>query len=374
MQAAIGYLRVSKKEQGRSGVGLAAQRHDIEVFGEREGFSISAWYQDVQTGKGSDALTLRAGLAQALKGARAARCPLIVSRLDRLSRNVHFISGLMEHRVHFIVAALGKDCDHFVLHIYASLAEQERKLISERNKAAAEVRRRKGYKFGLETVSRREWKRIHGLAIAAKARAADERAQAFRHHVEWALRQPGFCGKRISFNCAADKLNEQNIEGPKGGAWTGTQLQRVAIRLGIYHPLSFLKLAVARDRVRAVWKQHPEFSSREVAIAAGVDCPLGETRTDRLLRACRLAAANRDPVHRRMGWHIDQYTAARIRIGALWKRHPELTARQIIAKLGTKHSVPLPWVQQVLRECSRAYGRQSPRRRLIGRRASSGST
>jgi hypothetical protein len=59
------------------------------------------------------------------------RCPLIVSRLDRLSRNVHFITGLMEHRVHFIVAQLGKDRDDFTLHIYASLAEQERKMISQ---------------------------------------------------------------------------------------------------------------------------------------------------------------------------------------------------------------------------------------------------
>jgi hypothetical protein len=107
MKDAIGYLRVSTSEQGRSGFGLAAQRHDIENFGTREGFTIQSWHQDVQTGAGKDALLLRPGLAQALKGARAARCPLIVSRLDRLSRNVHFITGLMEHRVHFIVAALG---------------------------------------------------------------------------------------------------------------------------------------------------------------------------------------------------------------------------------------------------------------------------
>jgi len=67
---------------------------------------------------------------------KSARCPLIVSRLDRLSRNVHFITGLMEHRVHFIVAYLGRGCDDFTLHIYASLAEHERKMISERVKAA----------------------------------------------------------------------------------------------------------------------------------------------------------------------------------------------------------------------------------------------
>src|SRR6202007_3083331 len=104
-------------------------------FAVREGFSVNSWYQDVQSGAGADALLLRPGLARALKEARTARSPLIVSRLDRLSRNVHFISGLMEHRVHFIVAAFGKDCDEFTLHIYASMAEQERKMISERCKA-----------------------------------------------------------------------------------------------------------------------------------------------------------------------------------------------------------------------------------------------
>jgi DNA invertase Pin-like site-specific DNA recombinase len=136
MQAAIGYLRVSTREQWRSGLGLAAQRFEIETFGKREGFTVKSWHQDVQTGAGADALLLRPQLAAALKEAKAARCPLIVSRLDRLSRNVHFIAGLREHKVHFVLAALGRDCDDFTLHIYASLAEQERRLISERIKAA----------------------------------------------------------------------------------------------------------------------------------------------------------------------------------------------------------------------------------------------
>ena len=109
MKNAIGYLRVSTREQGRSGLGLAAQRFDIDAFGAREGFLVKSWYQDIQTGAGKDALLLRPGLAAALKEARAGRCPLIVSRLDRLSRNVHFITGLMEHKVHFVVAALGRD-------------------------------------------------------------------------------------------------------------------------------------------------------------------------------------------------------------------------------------------------------------------------
>jgi len=114
MKDAIGYRRVSTREQGRSGLGLAAQREDIRRFAAREGFRIRSWYQDIQTGAGRDALLLRPGLANALKDARSGRCPLIVSRLDRLSRNVHFITGLMEHKVHFMVAALGRDCDEFI--------------------------------------------------------------------------------------------------------------------------------------------------------------------------------------------------------------------------------------------------------------------
>jgi DNA invertase Pin-like site-specific DNA recombinase len=142
MQTAIGYLRVSTQEQGKSGLGLGAQRRAIETFGSNEDTPIIAWYQDIQTGGGADALLLRPGLASALKHARKARCALIVSRLDRLSRNVHFISGLMEHKAHFVVAALGRDCDNFTLHIYASLAEQERKMVSEAALAVAKAQGR----------------------------------------------------------------------------------------------------------------------------------------------------------------------------------------------------------------------------------------
>src|ERR1700692_2172161 len=213
MTDAIGYLRVSTKEQGRSGLGLAAQRYDIETFGPREGFSIKSWYQDIQTGAGKDALLMRPGLAAALKEARALRCPLVVSRLDRLSRNVHFITGLMEHKVHFVVAALGRDCDDFTLHIYASLAEQERKMISERIKAAL-ARSKKRNKLGLRNPimhSKDFRRRLQACAAAALRKAAMERAEAYRVHIEWALGQPGFHGKPITFRGVGEKLNALQI-------------------------------------------------------------------------------------------------------------------------------------------------------------------
>ena len=86
MKDAIGYLRVSTQEQGRSGLGLAAQRFDIQRFGAREGLRVKSWYQDIQTGAGKDPLVLRPGLAAALNEARVLRVPLMVSRLDRASR------------------------------------------------------------------------------------------------------------------------------------------------------------------------------------------------------------------------------------------------------------------------------------------------
>ena len=370
MKHAIGYLRVSTREQGRSGLGLAAQRHDIEAFGGREGLSIKSWHQDIQTGAGKDALLLRPGLAAALKEARAARCPLIVSRLDRLSRNVHFITGLMEHKVHFVVAALGRDCDEFTLHIYASLAEQERKMISERIRAAAAVRRRKGIKHGLALRSKAYGQRLRKLGHAAVKRAAIERAEAYRLHIEWALRQPARfgTGRPISFGGAANKLNERNIESPTGAIWRGDLLQRMVPRLGLQHPPGYVRADLVRERVRALWKTHPEYTVKQVIANLGFEHPVGFTRIEKMWREFRLPFARRNRVHRRMKWPLDCRTTTRIRIAAIWRQHPEFTARRVIAKLGPGPFRKIKWVQEILKQCWRASGRHSPKHWQKGRR------
>ena len=136
MERAVAYYRVSTKQQQRSGLGIEAQKAAVARFTEAEGMQIIAEYVEAETGKGADALDRRPQLAAALSAARAAKCPVIVSKLDRLSRDVAFISGLMAQRVPFIVAELGADADPFMLHLYAALAEKERRLISERTKAA----------------------------------------------------------------------------------------------------------------------------------------------------------------------------------------------------------------------------------------------
>jgi DNA invertase Pin-like site-specific DNA recombinase len=119
----VAYVRVSTQGQARSGLGLAAQLDAIDGFAKAEGFKIAETFEEHETGKGADALERRRKLAPAIKLARKLDAPVIVSKLDRLSRDVHFISGLMAHRVPFIVTELGADVDPFVLHIFAALAQ-----------------------------------------------------------------------------------------------------------------------------------------------------------------------------------------------------------------------------------------------------------
>src|SRR4051812_9646161 len=148
MAKAVAYYRVSTKQQHRSGLGIEAQRAAVTRFAQAEGVTIIAEYIEAETGKGSDALERRPRLALALAAARTAKCPVLVSKLDRLSRDVAFIAGLMAQRVPFIVTELGADADPFMLHIYAALAEKERRLISERTRAALAARKAQGAKLG----------------------------------------------------------------------------------------------------------------------------------------------------------------------------------------------------------------------------------
>jgi DNA invertase Pin-like site-specific DNA recombinase len=368
MQAAIGYLRVSTREQGRSGLGLAAQRHEIEGFALREGFAVRSWHQDVQTGAGADALLLRPGLAIALKEAKSARCPLIVSRLDRLSRNVHFISGLMEHRVHFIVAALGKDCDHFVLHIYASLAEQERRMISERIKAALARSKKPLGMHARNHRSKAFRRRFNALAAAAVRKAAMERAEAYRVYIEWALRQPGKNGRPILPSKAADKLNERQIEPPMGSCWRSDNVRRMGRRLGLYHPRVGVPREVLRARVCAVWKEHPDYTAVDVIKRLGPEYAISRRRIYKVLSDRWLALARRSPTYKQMGWRLDRHTVARVRICAIWRRHPEFTAKRVVKYLRPKHSLRVPWVSKIMKECWRASAKHSPHQWRRGRR------
>src|SRR5262245_39796258 len=139
-----GESEATMNEGGVTGLGIEAQRATIARFAEAEGLTIVAEFVEAETAKGADALDRRPQLAASLAESRRRKCAVLVSKLDRLSRDVAFVSGLMAQRVPFIVAELGRDADPFMLHLYAALAEKERRLISERTKAALAAKKANG--------------------------------------------------------------------------------------------------------------------------------------------------------------------------------------------------------------------------------------
>lgn len=172
MTRAVAYLRVSSREQGKSGLGLEAQRDAIERFCEADGeLTVSDWFTEVESGKRvSDTLSKRPQLAAALNRAAQLKGPVIVAKLDRLSRDVHFVSGLMVHGVEFIACELGRQSDPFMLHLFSALAEKERALISQRTTAALAALKRRGVKLG--SGSPLVGARIGGKVSAALRQAA----------------------------------------------------------------------------------------------------------------------------------------------------------------------------------------------------------
>ena len=202
MSSIVAYYRVSTQKQGRSGLGLEAQRKAIAAFAEAEGFEFVAEYTEVETGKGADALARRPQLKAALKAAKTAKCSVAVAKLDRLSRDVAFIAGLMAQRVPFIVTALGRDVDPFTLHIYAALAEQERRMISQRTSAGLQAAKERGVKLGNPKI------------------ADDNRAlRRLATRLKPLLKEMG----RSSTRAIAQELTNRGIKTPSGGKESGTR-------------------------------------------------------------------------------------------------------------------------------------------------------
>lgn len=214
----VAYLRVSTDRQGRSRLGLEAQRALLVAFTEANGFTLVEAFEEVQTGKGADALERRPQLAAALATARRRRCPIVVAKLDRLSRDVAFIAGLMAQRVPFIVAELGADADPFMLHVYAALAEKERAMISARTKAALGSLKARGVRLGNRT----------NLAEASGRGAARNRddARAFAANVRPIIASLRASGT-ASLRGIAAELNARRVATARGGAWTGVQVGRI---------------------------------------------------------------------------------------------------------------------------------------------------
>ena len=218
----VAYYRVSLKKQGRSGLGLEAQRAAVRAFAGAHCKEVAVEFVEVETGKGADALDRRPHLAAALQEAKRLGCQVVVAKLDRLSRDVHFISGLMTHRVPFVVAEFGPDVDPFMLHIYAALAEKEREMISGRTKAGLAAARARGTRLGNPDMDR-----IRGIAAASKKAAALEFAVGVMPTIE-DIRRRGIASNRG----IAAELDRLRIPTVTGAPWSGTMVGLVLARTG----------------------------------------------------------------------------------------------------------------------------------------------
>lgn len=223
----IEYTRVSTKEQGKSGLGIAAQQAAIAHFAEANGINIISPCSDVMSGKGSDALERRPGLAKALALARQHKCAVLVAKLDRLSRDMHFISGLMADKTPFYCVDLGLSADPFQLHIYAALAEKERLMISERTRAALQRKKANGQKLGTQQPA---------ILAAAGGAAMREAADVFALEIIGRVRRIQAALPGASLRALARAMNEDKIPSMRGAPWSGVTLANVIERAEKFSP------------------------------------------------------------------------------------------------------------------------------------------
>lgn len=214
----VSYLRVSTQRQGRSGLGLEAQREAVSAYLRSGRRTLLEEVLEVESGKRSD----RPALAKALALCRIHRATLLVAKLDRLARNVLFISTLMESGVEFVAVDLPQ-ANKLTIHVMAAMAEYEAAAISARTKAALAAAKARGTKLGgarwrVGTVARQGSK---ASAEVRRARAAERRADLLP--VIGAVRESG----ASSLRQVAAALNRRGVPAVRGGLWTAAQVRRL---------------------------------------------------------------------------------------------------------------------------------------------------
>lgn len=220
-RAAIPYYRVSTARQGRSGLGLEAQRAAVQDHTRGGTWALLPEFVEVETGTSKRA---RPVLAQAIERCRLTGATLIIAKLDRLARNVAFVSSLMEAGVDFVAL----DCpsaNRFTIHILAAVAEHEAKLISERTRAALAAARARGRTLGTPANLKRA---LEGRALGVAAIKA--RAASLAESLAPIVRElaPGRSLRQL-----ADVMNARHIRTPRGGRWHAASVSRLVQRLGL---------------------------------------------------------------------------------------------------------------------------------------------
>jgi DNA invertase Pin-like site-specific DNA recombinase len=213
----ISYLRVSTARQGASGLGLEAQRAAVAGYLNGGDWKLVQEVVEVESGKKND----RVALAAALKLCRKLRATLVIAKLDRLARNVAFISNLMESGVEFVAVDMPQ-ANRFVVHILAAVAEQEAEAISKRTKAALAAAKVRGTKLGGRRMSAEQFAEIAASGRAAQSKKAMQgKAEIIPTILK--IQAEGF----TSLRAIAAELNTREVSTPRGGEWSAVQVQRV---------------------------------------------------------------------------------------------------------------------------------------------------
>lgn len=219
MSAFIAYLRVSTQKQGDSGLGLEAQEAAISRYTATG--SVLATFREVESGKRCDRPQLKA----ALDMCRQTGATLVIAKLDRLARNVHFISGLMESGVDFVACDM-PTANRLTLHIMAAMAEHEGRMISDRTRSALAAAKGRGVMLGGYRGKGAPDAATREKASKTLTKAANNRAALLRPVLQ-ELRASG-CHSLASI---ADALNARSIAAPRGGAWSAMAVKRMEQRL-----------------------------------------------------------------------------------------------------------------------------------------------
>lgn len=228
----VAYYRVSTAKQGASGLGRDAQRQAVRDYLNGGAWDLIAEFEEVESGRSAD----RPELARAMERCRLTGATLLIAKLDRLSRNVHFLSGLMEQRVDFIACDM-PTANKLTVHIMAAVAEQEREAISARTKAAiGSIKARLA--AGEQYISRRSGRVLtrlgnpNGLTVSRPdlgAAAVSRNASAFAASVLPTIREVQAEGA-VSLGAIAAGLNARRVRTARGATWTPMAVKRVLDR------------------------------------------------------------------------------------------------------------------------------------------------
>ena len=212
----VAYYRVSTTAQGQSGLGLDAQKESVHAYIKSVGGSLVSEYREVESG----ALAERVEMRAALKLCRAQKAMLVIAKLDRLARSVHFISELLESGVEFVAADM-PHANKLTIHIIAAVAEHEREVIAQRTRASLAAAKARGVRLGNPNAAQQSW-----LAALETKKQADAFASRLAPIIN-AHRNDGL----DSYSKLAAALDKQGVQTQRGGSWTAAGVRNIVKRL-----------------------------------------------------------------------------------------------------------------------------------------------